>query len=242
MLKRLLPLLLFVAPVFGQVSPNLDTTASSWLTCVEPACNPGGNQAGPSAFSVLNKKATSKDGTSLYLSVTGPDYTNLLAYKNVGQTSANYFYLDLWVYTTAASVASAQALEFDTFAYNSPYRWMFGTQCVYGGNWWGWNDFTGTWIDAGIPCSLPVGRWHHIQEWSHRSPAGQTPCSGMPCSYQDVLAVDGVFYNLNIVSEASWLPAGWANTSGVNLQLDLNASGGSVWAWYDGILLAEEGQ
>jgi hypothetical protein len=234
----LLFLLLSVSCI-AQINTNIDDS-TGWLVCVEPTCNPGGNQVGPTSYNVVNKTATSKDGQSLYVSVTGPEGVNFLTYKNTGVTSANYFMLDLWVYVTAAAQTNTQVLEYDAWVYTAPYRWMFGTQCVKNGDWWGWNDLTGTWIDARIPCNITTGKWHHIQQWSHRDFTNN--CSGMPCSYQDTLGIDNIYHNWNIVTPASLLPAGWGNNSGVNLQVGLDGTGGTAWEWVDELNFTELGQ
>lgn len=223
-MSRIGMLLLVVSAVsYAQVKTNLDASVTGWQTC--SACAGGQNVA----TSITNTEiGFGKNGHGLKLSVAGPGYANALFYRSVGPTSANYFSYDVWVYVSSASLSASQALEYDFYAYNAPYRFMWGSQCVIGGDWYGWNDNSKSWVDLHLPCEMAAG-WTHIQWWGHRDPITTAKCSGMPCSYQDMFGINNVYKKIDLVTPASWLPAGWANDSGAQVQLDQNASGAYVY-------------
>ena len=241
-MKKLLYALVLIFALLGcavaQIHTNLDDSPSGWIICLLPSCDPGG-QPGATAL-VKTVTGTTRDGQALLLSMKGPAYSNALFYRNVGATTANYLALDLWAYVSSSMIGNTEALEYDAWAYNSPYRFMWGSQCVIGRDWYGWNDSTNHWVDLNLPCNLAVNKWHHIQWWIHRD--NTTNCSGMPCTYQDMLGVDGVYTKVNLITPASPLPAGWGNNSGVNVQLDLNSFGGTTYEWVDEVNLTALGR
>ena len=201
---------------------NLDQDLSVWHACILPSCNPGGNDTVLST-TVLETGAK-WPANSLKLSELSGNWGNALFWDKVGASDANYFIADFWVYPVASEFA--QAYEFDMFAFNSPYRWMFGSQCVVGGVWDGWDDLHNHWIPTKVPCELKQNEWHHIQQFEHRV-ANDTSCDGMPCMYFDVLIVDGAASVLDLKEPASFIPAGWGNDSGIQFQLDRTGSGGT---------------
>jgi hypothetical protein len=225
--SRITVLLLVTSAVsYAQVNTNLDSSATGWQSCSTCA---GGLNAATSI--TTTEMSSGRNGHGLKLYLAGPGDANALFYRSVGPTSANYFSYDVWVYVSSASLSAAQALEYDFYAYNAPYRFMWGSQCVMGGDWYGWNDNSKNWIDLDLPCAIAAG-WTHIQWWGHRDPITTANCSGMPCSYQDVIGINDVYTTVNLVTPASWLSAEWANDSGAQVQLDQNASGADV---YEGI-------
>ena len=60
--------------------------------------------------------------------MVGPQYSSVLFYRNLGVTTADYFKRELDVYIPSDAYANVQATELDLFAYNSPWRFQFGTQ------------------------------------------------------------------------------------------------------------------
>jgi hypothetical protein len=159
---------------------------------------------------------------------SGGPWANSLNFRDLAATSANYFKRELDVYIPTSSYPQLRALEIDVFAYNAPYRFQFGTQCVTGGVWEGWNDLLNQWVATTIPCNLTPGVTHHIEEWFHRDPLSSTACNGKPCAYFDYLGVDHVYQAVGVKEPASDLPAGWGNQSGVDTQIDMNALGGTL--------------
>ena len=223
--KLFLAVLLLPATAFAQgYNMNMDQDLTAWNPCVLPLCAPGGS--GVPTKIIIAGTGTKWPPHSLELSVTGPAWTNFLAWDKVGATSANYFQSDFWAYVpTAFPQSSYQALEYDIFAFNSPYRYMFGSQCVIGAEWQIWDDLHGNWIDTALSCSLLQGKWHHIQWWVHRV-SGDTSCDGYPCMWYDMLGVDGVYTQFGTREPAGPIPAGWSNDSGLNVQLDISGVSG----------------
>lgn len=223
-MSRIAVLLLLLSAVsYAQVNTNLDASVKGWQTCSTCA---GGQNAATSMN--MTEIAYGKNGHGMQLSVAGPGYANALFYRSVGPSSANYFSYDVWVYVSSASLGASQALEYDFYAYNAPYRFMWGSQCVMSGDWYGWNDDSKTWVDLHFPCVMKAG-WTHIQWWGHRDPTTTAHCSGMPCGYQDMIGINNAYRWVHLVTPASWLPSGWANDAGAQVQLDQNASGTPVY-------------
>jgi hypothetical protein len=197
----------------------MEANLSAWNPCVLPLCQPGGSGI-PTAYSIT-ETGKAWPPNSLKLSVTGPAWTNFLAWDKVGATSATYFNSDFWV--LVPNNPNIQALEYDLFSFNSPYEYMFGSECVIGAKWQIWDHLHGHWLDTALACSLSLGPWHHIQWWVHRVD-GDYSCDGFPCMYYDELGIDGVYTAFNLAEPAGSIPAGWSNDSGLNFQLDLSGA------------------
>lgn len=213
-------LLLATAAADAQIYTNMDQDVTAWNPCVLPLCQPGG--LGIPTKIVIAGTGTKWPPNSLELSVTGPAWTNFLAWDKVGATSANYFHSDFWTFLPkSVSLSDYQALEYDIFAFNAPYRYMFGSQCVTGAAWQIWDELHGHWIDTMLACSLPPGTWHHIQWWVHRV-SGDSSCEGYPCMWYDTLGIDGIYTRFETTEPAGPIPAGWSNDSGLNFQLDIS--------------------
>jgi hypothetical protein len=215
--------LLFVALTAGAqtLDMNLDQNVTVWNPCVLPDCQPGGT--GVPTKVVIEETGTQWPANSLKLSETGPAWTNILFWDKVGPTNATYFVGDFYVFPVESSYA--QAYEYDIFAYNAPFRYMWGSECDTHGVWDIWDDLHVNWIHTAIACALPQNKWHHIQWFVHRI-NGDLSCDGMPCMYYDMLGVDNVYSSLGGIKEpASFLPSGWDNTSGIQFQLDRTGTG-----------------
>jgi hypothetical protein len=132
----------------------------------------------------------------------------------------------LEVYIPAASAAFANAFEFDEWAVNNPYEYMWGSQCVVGGVWDVWDMLHLQWVPTNRACSLPAG-WHHIQWNVHRIP-NDTSCEGYPCLHYDMLGVDYLYTQFDMTEPAGPIPPGWQNGSGVQVQLDIGNGGQSL--------------
>jgi hypothetical protein len=79
------------------------------------------------------------------------------------------------------------------------------------------------WKETALACSLPAGKWHHVQWWVHRVD-GDTSCEGYPCMHFDMLGIDGVYTQFGTTEPSGPIPAGWSNDSGLNFQLDISGA------------------
>jgi hypothetical protein len=200
---------------------NMERTIPGWTPCAYPLCDPGGIGT-PIDVVVKGTGPSVWPANSLEISVTGPAGTNLLVYKKIGATNATYFTTDFWAFL--GDSAYAGAYEYDIFAFNAPYRFMWGSQCLVAKEWDIWDDLHQKWIPTVLPCTLTQDKWHHIQWWVHRVD-GDANCGGGPCMYYDMLGVDDVYTTFaNGKQPAGRIPAGWANGSGIQFQLDVNDS------------------
>lgn len=208
-----------------QPAGNVDDQAA-WLTCVKPSCNPGGvgTPTFVDEFPVTN---VTRDGHARRFDVSGPADTNALWYIYAGETqaSAHNGLIDLWIYLPAAD-DKAQAFEYDAFQYEDSTRYMFGHQCdqLGSGRWDVWDALHGQWVVTGIPCELSKDVWHHLQIAFHREGTYQ---------HYDSITIDDHVNAVNLVESAGPLPHGWANTSGLNIQLDIGPEGATISEYVD---------
>lgn len=201
---------------------NMETNLPAWNSCVLPLCQPGGSGI-PTSVAIA-ATGSKWPANSLKLSVSGPEWTNFLAWDKVGATSATYFQSDFWVYLpTEVSSGGYQAVEYDIFQFMNPYEFMWGSECVFGGEWQIWDQLHGHWLDTERACEMNVAGWHHVQWWVHRVD-GDTSCDGYPCLYYDMLGIDGVYTQFKLEEPAGPIPAGWGNDSGLNFQLDISGA------------------
>lgn len=206
----------------AQFNTNLDLNQGGWQKCVLPSCNPGGT--GIPTSTTIAETGTKWPPNSLELSVSGPEWTDFLAYDKVGATQSTYFQSDFSLYIPGGIPSeNYDALEYDIFQYLAPYEFMFGSQCVMGANWQVWDGLHNQWVDTPLACSLPAGKWHHLQWWVHRVD-GDTSCEGYPCMHFDVLGIDEVYTEIAMIEPAGPMPAGWSNNSGLNFQIDTSGA------------------
>ncbi len=230
-------ILLFTAACSAQFRAVINMQENPFTTCVYPACNPGGENT---PTSTVNELVTTKglDG-DLLLGVSGPAYSNALFFQKIGATTAGYLVAEWNVYLPSQTAEYAQALEYDTFAFNAPYEFMWGSECVNHGYWQVWDQLHGQWINTTRTCNLAAG-WHRIQWFYHRVD-GDTSCDGFPCEYYDMLNVDGDYTQLNLTYPSGPLTEGWGDNSGLQIQLDISASGKSVMEYLKSVSLVESG-
>lgn len=220
--------LFFVALFFSAAADaqtfnmSMETNLLAWNPCVLPLCQPGGS--GIPTNVMIAETGTKWPSNSLELLVTGPEWTNFLAWNKVGATNATYFQSDFWVLIPSEyPLANLQALEYDIFQFESPYEFMWGSECVSNASWQIWDGLHQQWIDTTLACSLSQNRWHHIQWWVHRVD-GDTSCDGYPCMYYDMLGIDAGYTQFEIKEPSGPIPANWSNDSGLNFQLDISGA------------------
>lgn len=183
---------------------------------MKPGCNPGGTGI---PYNITNKLVRDR----LKVGVDGPAYTNALFVKKVGATNANYFIGQLEAYIPSLN---AQAFEIDMFKFEAPTEYMMGTQCEPGVDWQVWGN---TWVHTGIPCDLVIGK-NQIQIFTHIA-------GGM--LHYDLIVVNGEVHPINLVEPSNPLPFGWGNTSGIQVQVDVNKSGAGVVEYFKNVTFVE---
>jgi hypothetical protein len=85
-LKSMGVVALLSAAASAQFHTNMETNVTAWPPCVLPTCNPGGTGI-PSSTTIAETGST-WPANSLKLSVSGPAFSNFLAYDKVGATTA----------------------------------------------------------------------------------------------------------------------------------------------------------
>jgi len=133
---------------------------------------------------------------------------------------------DFYVQDSAVS----QALEFDVSVWMEGIAGMtFGTQCNHlgDGDWDVWNNQSGHWTDAGVPCKFTDG-WNHVTIQLQRESNNDT-------LYQSI-TLNGTTYPINKEFPSIAAPAGWWGIN-LNFQMDSNYQGAQVTAYLDNLNL-----
>jgi hypothetical protein len=218
---------------------NLQKSLTNWSTCVEPACDPGGNQQGPS--DVWNKVVNSAPcsprlrGPFMEYYVAGPPYVNALWSNKPGpMTTATHFKMSFKV-CFDQNISTAQAFEADiaNFVSGDPgTNYMFGGQCDFSkGVYDLWDQASDHWEpDSNVPCSattLKAGAWHYFERIVHTDSNGAL--------WFDSLTIDGNTYNYGQLGRyaAGPLNDGWHSTRIWQVQLDIGPSGAPLTMWLD---------
>jgi hypothetical protein len=210
-------------PSTAKVFTNIEQS-TTWGACDSAACA-GGTGEG-TYWQALNQTSPSLSGRSMEIYQDGT-WSNALWWHYVGaDDSATNFLWDFYVQLDSASTDAAQALEYDAFQFVGGYNYMIGTECNYAaGVWDTWNEAAGNWLHTTIPCKkFTANEWHHIQWYMTNNHTAHT------YTYQ-TLVVDGVAYTVNQTQAAKNL--GWSDNTGVQWQLDVNATGGGYHEWVD---------
>ena len=218
----------------GPLAANFDDTQTGWQLCTGPGCA-GGTGTPTSTSQTFMHASPSLDGSSMLLSLSGPQLSNNGWFLDTGpQDSDTSFTLDLWF--NVPSNADVQAVEFDMFQYllaghggaTANTRLFFGTECLTGNVWNVWDSSGRNWIDTGAPCNYIVSstQFNHLVIAVHRV-SGDTSCGGFPCMFYDSITLNGTAVVSNVKTNAGALPAGWSQQTGVFLQLDTNSACGS---------------
>jgi hypothetical protein len=206
---------------------------SGWDTCVIGLCPGGGTPGGsnpPASYSFTNGVTThSCDGASAYLTETSAKVedeanSNILAsYMAGSQDTVNSFVSSFCFYLTG----TVDEAEFDTFQFNvaKNTEFMFGTQCVTGGDWEIWNQKAGSWVSLGVRCSLSFDMLHKMSKTMHWNPSDTGDCAGQICMYYDAMVLDGTTLCSPCGSPqpSGALPDGWSSNAGFQFQIDITA-------------------
>ena len=213
-------------PANATVFRNFEETTDNWHTCSD--CAGGGSTT--SNYSTQLQSSPAMDGTSRQFHNGGTAWSNVLWYRSVGaHNSATNFIWDFYAFFDATTAANVWSSEYDLYQAVGGVEFMIGSQCNFGdGHWDTWNQAGGNWVHTAIPCPrFSPGTWHHIQWYVQRVSSTQ---------YRyDTLVVDGQVYSVNQTFSGS--SVSWADTLGVQWQLDLGSNGLPANQWIDQVTL-----
>ena len=194
------------------------------------SANCAGGQSTTNYWMAQYQSSPSMDGSSTAFFNGGNAWANVLWYKSLGQNNfAKNFLWDFYVRFDSNGAATLHTAEYDLYQSINGFELMIGSQCNFGNNRWDtWDQARGTWIGTSIPCPrFSANTWHHIQWYMQRVSTTQ---------YKYVtLVVDGKAYSVNQTYTGSY--AGWADTVGVQWQLDLGGNGTDSKQWIDNVKL-----
>ncbi len=214
-------------PSTATVFKQIEDMTTGWHSCSNCA---GGASTTSNYWMAQFQGSPSMDGSSTEFYNGGTAWSNVLWYKPLGaQNFAANFLWDFYVYFDSTTIANLWTAEFDLYQAINGFEWMIGSQCNFGdGDWNTWNQAAGTWVSTSVPCPRwSANTWHHIQWYMQRVSSTQ---------YKYVtLVVDGVSYPVNQTYSGSY--SGWADTLGVQWQLDLNSTGTRAYEWIDNVTL-----
>jgi hypothetical protein len=221
---------------------NLDkggtSTGVGW--CGSVLCAGGGN---PATQQLISAAQPSLDGGSAQFQVSGSSWADGLWWYKVGpNTTATNLQTDFWLNVSPEAVLYARALEFDTFQFIVPTRYMFGTQCAYagsyrnGGAWDVWDESSGHWSHTGLACPAFVpGDWYHVTWNFHRTADQYEHYDSVAVQHYDsagAVQLDSSTTAVNVALPSGPLPNNWTSNMGLQFQLDINGAPGAGTASY----------
>jgi len=206
---------------------NLDQK-SGWESC--SACA-GAGGSGPTAShsSSPGISSPSMDGASRQFNIGGSSkYANALWWKQLGANSgASHFVYDLYYYIKNPS--APQALEFDVNQSRSGKKFIFGTECDFGGThtWHVYDPYNHVWRSTSISCSRPKAyTWNHVVLEFSRTSTGKTGFV--------TVSINGAKHYFN----RSYSPrSSGASEVNVAFQMDMNGSAVDYSTWLDKVKL-----
>jgi hypothetical protein len=211
---------------------GVDDSMKGWKpVCVLPSCNPGGRGIPTATSQTIHHARPSKDGSSMKVSLSGPQYTNALWTYIAGvDDHATSFSMSLWVYPTVkASVAGSFEYDVFDFSKSTGIEFMWGSQCNQVNRLWQiFDQLHKRWLNTSVSCSLAPNKWHSVRWDVHRVSGDTNRCSGKPCMYYDTLTVDNVAHPVNAKYPAGPLPRGWTSAVGCQVQIDIGSTGPNV--------------
>ena len=215
-------------PSTAKVWTKLEDTTDSWSDC---SANCAGGQSTTNYWMAPFQTSPSRDGSSRQFFNGGAAWANVLWIKKLGnQNQAHHFLWDFWVYFDSTTAANVWAAEYDLWQSVGGHEFMMGSQCDFGTGYWDtWNSSAGHWVQTSIPCKrFAGGTWHHIQWYMERVSSNQ---------YRyNTLVVDGVSHAVNQTFYTNGV--NWADSMGVQWQLDLSSNGYDAHEWVDQVKLS----
>jgi hypothetical protein len=234
-------------PANATVFNNLDDKPSDdnpngWGSCT--SCAGGATNA--DVYYQQPYTTPSHDGLSAQFYMSGPAWSDVLFWNKVGpQDSFTHFQFNFWMMFNTDAINNGQALEFDSFQFAKGREYMFGTQCnLASGAWQVWNPKGGKWVTTSIACAkFTPNVWYHFVWTFHRSGKGNS----QNVNYDQLTVVryqsDGTTvaasntYNPGLAYPSSAMPSGWSDDLGVQFQMDLAGSAGTMSEWADQVSL-----
>ena len=169
-----------------------------------------------------------QSGQSILEVDQGPPYADTLYSKYLGTGSQGDLQEKTDVILDAdfqVDTDKIQNLEFDLTHSLNRALYMAGSQCNYArGVWQGWAEGGPNpgWRDTGAPCArFGPGAWHHLSMSVHFDHVAGT------YSYETI-QIDGQNYKANLDAMPARAGAGWADGTGVQVQLDQDSSGAAI--------------
>lgn len=220
------------AKVYSGIEKNgsLDTGSCGAISCA-------GGSAVPISQAVSRVLQPALDGGSSQFRVTGKSGADALWWYKLGpDNNVKNLQFDFWLSASPQTAQFAQALEFDTFQFANPTRFMFGTECNYGGGynagtWDVWDEKGQQWHHTSVPCpGFVPGDWYHVTWTFHRSDDKYEHYDNVAIEHYDASGkkqLDSSSTPVNIALDSGPLPGDWMDTLGVQFQLDVNGSAGA---------------
>ena len=206
---------------------NIDQM-SGWQSCTTCA-GAGGNGPTASFSSTPGQSSPSMDGNSRKFSIGGSTrYANALWWKQLGaNSSVSHFTYDLYYYIKTPS--APQALEFDVNQSLNSHKFIFGTECDFGGThtWHVYDPYNRHWVSTSIACTRPKAyTWNHVVLEFNRTSTGKTGFL--------TVTINGSKHYFS----RSYSPrASSAKEINVAFQEDLNGSATDYTVWLDKVKL-----
>jgi hypothetical protein len=199
-----------------------------WQSCSDCA---GGKATTSNFWTAAHQGSPSQSGSSREFFIGGHAWSNALWYKKVApdQTGAAHFLWDFWV-RFDGSIGHAHSAEYDMWQALNGQEFMMGSQCNFASGVWDvWDSKNFAWKPTSATCKrFSPDSWHHIQWYVERWGSHQY--------HYGVLVVDGKVYTLDRTFETN--SASWANSVGVQFQLDQDGSGAPLHEWVDEVKLS----
>jgi len=212
----------------GGVGTNAPAVTPTYLFA-QNSPSAGTGTANDVGVFTLQSDVQSNCGTGCY---TDALWTTSGGGLGTNSTSTN-FAREFWV--KDAFAPGTTNIEFDTYAFDDGWDWMWGWQCNGASHLIQYDNQGHGWINTSAVCgSLYDGNWHHVQQTMHRDLAGTNNCAAQspdtgtsPCNYYDTISIDGTVTAINKSLAASVKT--WTGSGG-QWQLDMDpttASSGS---------------
>jgi hypothetical protein len=213
-------------PATATAFNNIEEMTTGWRSCSD--CAGGGSTT--TNYSTQLQSSPAMNGLSRQFYNGGTSWSNVLWIRSLGANNfATNFLWDFYVSFDSTAAANLWTAEYDLYQSIGGFEFMIGSQCNFGeGQWDIWDQAAINWIRTSIPCErFSPDTWHHIQWYLQRVSSTQ---------YRyDTLVVDGQAYTINQTFSGS--PVNWADSLGVQWQLDLASNGLPARQWIDKVTL-----